>query len=262
MRPPRHLDKRLLRTDLLLALALLGCGSGLAGSGGADSAVAESPLELPQDRPLRAAFLIVPGVYNTELAAPYDVLHHTVDHTAPMPGIEVYTVSPDGHAVETAEGLRILPHHSFETAPPADILVVPSAEQSRDSDRQNERLIEWVRATGSRARFVVSLCWGAFILAEAGLLDGHAVTTYPGDYRRFAEAFPHLDLRVNVSFVHDGRILTSQGGVRSYDAAMYLVDLQIDRGGLKTDSDQSRPGQPNRDRSSRDRSSRGQRCGR
>ncbi|MCZ6507508.1 MAG: hypothetical protein O7A04_05600, partial [Acidobacteria bacterium] len=51
-----------------------------------------------------------------------------------------------------------------------------------------------------------------------------ACTTFPGDYARFATTFPKLDLRFNVSFVHDGDRLTSQGGARSYEAAMYLVD--------------------------------------
>jgi transcriptional regulator GlxA family with amidase domain len=72
---------------------------------------------------------------------------------------------------------------------------------------------------------VVSLCDGAFVLAEAGLLDGRAATTFPKDYEDFAARFPAVDLRINVSFVHDGKMLTSQGGVRSYDVAMYLVDL-------------------------------------
>ncbi len=213
---------RSIQTGLILGLALLGCGSG-PGREAADwtdsdrgrQTPAASALDLPADRPLRAAFLIVDGVYNTELAAPYDVLQHTVHHTDPLPGIEVYTVSPDGKLVTTAEGLRILPHHSFETAPAADILVVPSAEHSRDSDRQNEPLIKWVRHTGSQARIVMSLCWGAFILAEAGLLEGHAATTFPSDYKSFAQDFPELDLRVNVSFVHDGRLLTSEGGAEA-----------------------------------------------
>jgi transcriptional regulator GlxA family with amidase domain len=204
----------------LAALVALGCGS-LPVS--ADST--SRPLRIPSDRPLRAGFLIVDGVYNTELTAPYDVFQHTVAHTSPAPGIEVFTVSPDGRQVTTAEGLRIVPHYSFETAPPIDILVVPSGEHSRDSDRQNRDLIEWVSKTGAQAQFVVSLCWGAFILAEAGLLDDHSCTTFPGDYRPFAEAFPDLDLRINVTFVHDGRVLTSEGGAHSYDVAMYLVDL-------------------------------------
>jgi len=92
-----------------------------------------------------------------------------------------------------------------------------------DRDLDDGRLIDWVRAEGMRARYVMSLCDGAFVLAKAGLLDGRAVTTFPGDQDRFAAMFPHLDLRRGVSFVHDGRTLTSQGGAKSYDVAMYLV---------------------------------------
>lgn len=178
--------------------------------------------DLPGDRPLRAAFLVIEGVYNTELAAPYDVLQHTVFHT--KPGIEVFTVSPDGQPLSTFEGLRIIPRYSFANAPPIDILVVPSARGSMDKDLQNQALIDWVRRVAGQARHVVSLCDGAFVLAKAGLLDGVPATTFPEDYDRLAQMFPKVDLRVNVSFVDSGKILTSQGGARSYDVAMYLVD--------------------------------------
>ncbi len=182
------------------------------------------PPEISADRPLRAGFLIVDGVYNSELVAPYDVFHHTVFHTKPRPGMEVFTVSPDGKPVKTIEGLTITPHHGFATAPPIDVLVVASAEGSMEKDLADEKLIAWVRATGQRALFVVSLCDGAFVLAKAGLLDGRAATTFPSDQDRFAGMFPKVDLRRGPSFVHDGRALTSQGGARSYDVAMYLVD--------------------------------------
>lgn len=182
-------------------------------------------LRLPTDRPLNTAFLIIDGVYNTELVAPFDVFEHTVHHTTPSPGMNVFTVSPDGRPITSAEGLQIVPSYGFANAPAIDILVVPSAENSRDSDLENRQLVKWVEETGQQARFVVSLCWGAFLLAEAQLLDDRSCTTFPSDYETFAKKFPDLDLKVNVSFVHDGKVLTSQGGVRSYDVAMYLVDL-------------------------------------
>jgi len=180
------------------------------------------PSDLPTDRPLRAGFLVVDGVYNSELTAPYDILHHTPFHTEP--GIEVFTVSPDGQAVATFEGLQLVPHHGFDDHPPLDILVVPSAEGSMDRDLQDEAMMQWVRRVGGEARYVVSLCDGAFVLAAAGLLDGHESTTFPGDQDAYAERFPQLELRRGVSFVHDGKALTSQGGASSFDVAMHLVD--------------------------------------
>jgi len=183
---------------------------------------AASDLELPRDRPLRVGFLIVDGVYNSELMAPYDIFHHTVFHVEP--GMEVFTVSPAGEPVTTFEGLSIGAHYSFENAPPIDVLVVPSAEHSMDSDLENEAMMAWVRRAGSEARFLVSLCDGAFVLAAAGLLDGLVSTTFPGDVDAYRAMFPRLEVREGVSFVHDGKALTSQGGARSYDVAMYLVD--------------------------------------
>lgn len=205
---------------LLALVALVACGASAPEGAAAGPAAL---LEAAGERRLTAGFVLVDGVYNTELTAPYDVLQHTIYHAEH--GIEVFTVSPDGGVVTTAEGLRIQPDHGFETAPLPDILIVPSARHSRDSDREDAELVGWVARAGESAGIVMSLCWGAFILAEAELLEGRAFTTFPSDYKSFAEAFPELDLRVNVSFVHDGQALTSQGGARSYDAAMYLVDL-------------------------------------
>ena len=185
---------------------------------------ADLEYKLPPERPLQAAFLIVDGVYNSELMAPYDILQHTVFHTGDRPPIKVFTVSPDGGMITSFEGIRILPDYGFQNVPAADILVVPSAEGSMDRDLQNEELMQWVRRTGNEALYVVSLCDGAFVLAAAGLLDGRACTTFPGDQDRFAATFPALDLRRGVSFVHDGKTMTSQGGAKSYDVAMYLVD--------------------------------------
>jgi transcriptional regulator GlxA family with amidase domain len=182
-----------------------------------------APFDLPLERPLRAGFLVLDGVYNTELTAPYDVFHHTPFHTDPTPGVEVFTVSPDGASVTTFEGLQLAVDYGFEDAPEIDILVVPSAKGNMNVDLENERLIEWVRRTGQGASFVVSLCDGAFVLAAAGLLDGRAATTFPGDQDSFAAMFPRVELHREPSFVHDGPLLTSQGGAKSFDVTLYLI---------------------------------------
>jgi len=210
----------------LLVVACTGSGTEdrLPAPGAAEHWPRVDPADAPPlDRPLRAGFLIVDGVYNTELIAPFDIFHHTPFHTEPAPGIEVFTVSPDGAPVTTFEGLTLTPHYGFANVPEIDILVVPSAEGSMGRDLRNREMLDWVRQVGSRARWIVSLCDGAFVLAAAGLLDGHRCTTFPGDQDRFAETFPELELERGVSFVHHGRLLTSQGGARSYDVAIYLV---------------------------------------
>jgi transcriptional regulator GlxA family with amidase domain len=180
---------------------------------------------LPEDssfRPANVAFLMLEGVYNTELMAPFDVIHHLKFHDKKPP--RVFTVALSEKPVTTFEGLLITPDYTIENAPAVDVLVVPSAENNMGSDLENERLIRWVTETGRKARHVISLCDGAFVLAKAGLLDGIPATTFPGDQDRFREMFPKVNLIRNVSFVDAGHALTSVGGAKSYDVAMYFVE--------------------------------------
>lgn len=172
---------------------------------------------------LKAAFLIVDGVYNSELIAPMDVLQHTRFHVDK--GIEVFTIAEKQDTVTTFEGLRIIPDHVFTDSLDFDILIVPSAQHSMDKDLQNEALLSFVRTGGHKASYVMSLCDGAFVLAQAGLLAGHECTTFPGDIDKFTQSFPSLTVHKKVSFVHDGKFITSAGGARSYDPALYLVEL-------------------------------------
>ncbi|MEM7110254.1 MAG: DJ-1/PfpI family protein [Bacteroidota bacterium] len=178
---------------------------------------------------LNAAFLIVDGVYNSELVAPMDILHHTVFHTER--GMRVFTLAPDQDTITSFEGLKIIPDYSFltDSLPKIDILVVPSAEHSMDSDLENEALIGFVKRVGKKAKYVMSLCDGAFVLAKAGLVDGKESTTFPADIERYRQTFPQLAVHEDVSFVHDGKLITSVGGAKSYDPALYLTELLYGR---------------------------------
>jgi transcriptional regulator GlxA family with amidase domain len=185
-------------------------------------AASSRPLEAAEP-PLRSVgFLVLPGVYNSELMAPYDVLDHIRFRTKDAP--KVFTVAKQAGPLRTFEGLTLTPHYTFANAPAIDLLVVPSAENNMTTDLDDAALIAWVRETGRKARLVMSLCDGAFVLAKAGLLDGLEATTFPGDQDRFAAAFRAVKVQRNVIFVHDGKMVTGVGGARSYDPAMYVVE--------------------------------------
>jgi len=119
---------------VLLLLFVAGCGDVPdTVPGDAARVVRVPPAEdLPRDRALRAGFLIVDGVYNSELMAPYDIFHHTPFHTKPGPGIEVFTVSPDGEPVVTFEGLTVTPHYGFDDAPDIGVLTSHGGAKSYD----------------------------------------------------------------------------------------------------------------------------------
>lgn len=175
------------------------------------------------DSTLTAGFVALDRVYNTELIAPYDVFEHTFYRDSTH-FIAPFVVSPDGAPVTTFEGLRVGAHYSFETAPSIDVLVVPSTATSRGEDLDDERFLHWLETAAREADYVLSVCYGAFPLVATGLLDERQVTTFPASQAQLADRFPAVTVRRDVRLVVDGKYVTSVGGARSYEPALYLVD--------------------------------------
>lgn len=168
-------------------------------------------------------FVALETVYNSELMAPYDVIQHTIFRDT-MNYMLPFIVSPDGAPLVTFEGIGVDPHFSFETAPPIDILIIPSTANSMTADLENKVFMEWLVRAVEEAEFVITVCDGAFPLAATGVLDGRVATTFPGDRDRFAAMFSDVDVRYDVNFVRDGKYITSVGGALSYEPAFYLVE--------------------------------------
>lgn len=171
------------------------------------------------------AFLIMEGVYNTELTAPFDIFQHTIFRDS-IKAMNVFTVANTDKAITTFEGMRILPDFNYvkDSLPKIDILVVPSAEHHLDTDLEDTTMINFVKKVDKQAKFITSHCDGAFVLAKAGLLNNTVSTTFPSDIDKMKAMFPELDIRKDVMFVHDGKYITSAGGAKSFEAALYLCE--------------------------------------
>jgi len=193
---------------------------------GGDIPCAPPPPSELQPGLLNVGILVMDGVYNTELTAPYDIFQHTIFRDS-IQAMNVFTIAQERRTIRTFEGLQFYPDYGFDDGiadPAIDILVVPSAEHHLDTDLENEKLIAFVSQTAEKARFVTSHCDGAFVLAKAGLLDNVASTTFPSDRQAMRDMFPGLDVRDDVLFVHDGKYITSAGGAKSFEAALYLCE--------------------------------------
>ena len=177
------------------------------------------------EKAYNVAFLIMDGVYNTELTAPYDIFQHTIFRKGIRP-MKVFTIADKSEYITSFEGLKIIPDYNYlkDSYPEIDILVVPSAEHHLDTDLENETMLDFVRKASKTAEFVTSHCDGAFVLAKAGILDGYASTTFPSDIPTYEKMFPSLEVYKDVLFVHDGKFITSAGGAKSFEAALYLCE--------------------------------------
>ena len=209
---------------LFISLSFLGCReTGKTVSSEMESAQAQTSL-LPGR--YNVAFLIMEGTFNTEFTAPYDIFQHT-QYRENIKAMNTFTVANTREPITTFEGVRILPDFDYtrDSLPPIDVLVVPSAEHHLDSDLLDTAMLQFVKQTSDKARYVTSHCDGAFVLAKAGLLDNVVSTTFPTDIGLYREMFPQLKVKDSVWFVHDGRIITSAGGAKSFEAALYLCEV-------------------------------------
>lgn len=172
------------------------------------------------------AFLIMDGTFNTELTAPFDIFQHTIFREK-IKAMNVFTVANTDIPITTFEGMRILSDYNYlkDTLPKIDILVGPSAEHHLDSDLDDIAMIDFVQRVDKEATFITSHCDGAFVLAKAGLLKDKVSTTFPSDIDKLKGMFPSLDIRKDVLFVHDGKYITSAGGAKSFEVALYLCEF-------------------------------------
>ncbi|PRX54037.1 DJ-1/PfpI family protein [Flagellimonas meridianipacifica] len=187
----------------------------------------QSSRTYPDLKPNRynVAFLIMDGVYNTEFTAPYDIFQHT-QYRENIKAMNTFTVANTLNPITSFEGVRILPDYDYtqDSIPKIDILVVPSAEHHLDTDLQDSTMLSFVKRVDKNALFITSHCDGAFVLAQAGLLDDVLSTTFPSDIDTYKKMFPQLKVKDSVLFVHDGKYITSAGGAKSFEAALYLCE--------------------------------------
>ncbi|GAA0726246.1 DJ-1/PfpI family protein [Aquimarina litoralis] len=170
-------------------------------------------------------FLIMDGTYNTEFTAPFDIFQHT-QYRENIKQMNVFTVANTDKPITTFEGVKIIPDYNYvqDSIPRIDILVVPSAEHHLDTDLQDTAMINFVKKVDKTALYMTSHCDGAFVLAKAGLLKDKVSTTFPSDINKMKNMFPDLDIRKDILFVHDGKYITSAGGAKSFEAALYLSE--------------------------------------
>ena len=123
--------------------------------------------------------------------------------------------------LRTSAGFGIQVDHGLAALRRADIVVVPSWRD--DLTPAPAALLAALRAAHRRGARIVGLCLGAFVLAEAGLLDGKSATTHWHWAASFRERFPRVRLEADVLYVDEDRILTSAGTAAGLDCCLYLL---------------------------------------
>ncbi|AEI51535.1 DJ-1/PfpI family protein [Runella slithyformis] len=165
-----------------------------------------------------------------DFAGPYEVFSVTGLRTLAEKPFHVYTVA-EKSPIRARNGLTVLPDYLLDNCPKPDIILIPggggfSAEGVPFGSRRemyNSVVLEWVRKHASRVELVLSVCTGALILGNAGLLEGLKATTHFKALDGLRAISPGIDVVEGVRYVDNGRVILSAGVSAGIDMSYYVV---------------------------------------
>lgn len=166
----------------------------------------------------RFGILLFPGVEELDAMGPWEMA--TLWSRQDGGPAECLLIGPSEAAVPCAKGAQLLPHRSFATAPPLDVLLVPGGQGTR-TQVDNPLLISFLRRQAAGCRAVLSVCTGAFLLHAAGLLGGGRATTHWASLERL-RALGDVEV-VEERFLRSGAVWTSAGISSGIDLLLHFI---------------------------------------
>lgn len=170
----------------------------------------------------RVAILALPTVVPFDLGVPVQVFSYPRPDLGAM-RYRTLVCGPRRGRLATSAGFDLVLEHGLEVLRRADTIVIPGVDDlTRPITPAVTRALRAAYARGAR---LVSICTGAFALAEAGLLDGRRATTHWTDVPEFARRYPRVTVDPDVLYVDEGRLLTSAGIAAGIDLCLHVVRL-------------------------------------
>ncbi len=167
--------------------------------------------------------IVFDDVLMTEVTAPIDVFSKPTADGKQL--FNVFTVGLTMQPIMTESGLRILPDYTFASSPKLDVLVVPST-YDMTATVKDDRIVNFIKQQNSNTQFTMSNCAGAQLIGESGIAAGKKIVTYIGGGKDLQQSYPELKVQDDaaVSFVEDGKFLSSNGNLASYISALKLLE--------------------------------------
>ncbi|MEZ8144325.1 MULTISPECIES: DJ-1/PfpI family protein [Enterovibrio] len=170
----------------------------------------------------KIGILVFDGFLTSDVTAPIEVFGAATKKSW-FSSYEVVVISAtEDKTVISEEGLKVVADQTIYDTIELDVLLVPSAYDMGDYIG-NDNLISFIEKQGASASWMASNCSGAFLLGEAGILDGKKATTWAGGEKDLAMSYPKINVQYDQNVVIDGNVITSNGGPVSYQAAFELL---------------------------------------
>ena len=170
---------------------------------------------------LNIGIAIFEGAEELDWVGPWEVLAFWSQYF-PDDEVSVFTVAREEGPVTCAKGLRVLPDHTWDSAPNIDVLVFPGGQGTR-VQVNDEAVHNWLDKVRSSGALMTSVCTGALVYAGAGILNGRPATTHWANFDELLEIDPSIEADRESRFVDDDDVITAAGVSAGIDMALHLV---------------------------------------
>jgi len=171
--------------------------------------------------------LMYNGVLQSEVVATSDVFAKPTEAGKQL--FNVITIAETTNPITTEEGLHLVPDYTVENCPKLTALFVPSAYDMY-AQVHNEALVNFIKQKNEETQYTVSNCAGAQLIGASGIAKGHKIVTWIGGGTQLQKDYPELLVQNDslVTFVEDGKFLSSNGNLASYISALELLEKMTD----------------------------------
>lgn len=172
-----------------------------------------------QDSLRNVAILIWDGVELLDFAGPGEVF--SAARVGNAAAFKVFTVSPTAGPIKSQGFVKITPNHTIADCPPVHVLIIPGGNTNPITE--NKDVMAWIKKQSLTTDMILSVCTGAFVLADVGLLNNIEATTWHGAIDELRKHATKTTVREEVRFVDNGDIITSAGVSAGIDGALHAV---------------------------------------
>jgi transcriptional regulator GlxA family with amidase domain len=167
--------------------------------------------------------LMYNGVLTTEVTAAADVFTKPTEDGKQL--FNVITIAETANPIVSEEGLKIVPDYTFENCPSLKVLFVPSAYDMY-AQVHNDKIVAFIKEKNKETEYTVSNCAGAQLIGASGIADGEKIVTWIGGGEQLQKDYPNLLVQDDslVSYVEDGKFLSSNGNLASYISSLELLE--------------------------------------
>ncbi len=179
-------------------------------------------------KPFRAelptiGLLMYNGVLQSEVIATSDVFAKLTEDGKRL--FNVITIAETKDPIITEEGMKFVPDYTFANCPKLEVLFIPSAYDMY-AQVHNDEIVGFIKEKNQETKYTVSNCAGAQLIGASGIADGHKIVTWIGGGKQLQKDYPNLNVQDDslVTFVEDGKFLSSNGNLTSYISALELLE--------------------------------------